>query len=251
MFDREKYILADLPIKKDILKLFSVRDNIIIFDIGGCEGEDSIRYSKLFPNSKIFVFEPLPSNQRLIKENLKRFNVKNVNLIQEALSDNISTEKFYVSSGSPNEMSSELNWDFGNKSSSLLPPDKLGELIPWLKFNDIIEVPTNTIKNFVHINKISNIDFIHMDVQGAELKVLNGANSFIRNIKAIWLEVSDLDLYKEQPKKNDIEIFMAEHNFTLLKTLSDGVNGDQLYINKKFFKLVKFLGFKKLIKTLK
>jgi FkbM family methyltransferase len=249
MFDREKYILTDLPIKKDIIKLFSVRNNIVILDIGGCEGEDSIRYSKLFPNSKIFVFEPLPSNQRLIKENLKRFNVKNVTLVPEALSDDRSLEKFYVSSGRPNEMSTNLNWDFGNKSSSLLPPDKLGDLIPWLKFNEIIEVPTNTINNFVQINNISNIDFIHMDVQGAELKVLKGAESFINNIKAIWLEVSDADLYKEQPKKNDIEIFMAEHNFILIKTLSDGVNGDQLYINKKYYKLMTFFGFKKIIKT--
>jgi FkbM family methyltransferase len=248
MYDREKYILSDSPIKNDLLKLFSFKDKLVIFDIGGCEGEDSIRYSRLFPNSKIFIFEPLPNNQKLIQENLKKFKVLNVALIPEALSDNKSVEKFHVSSGCPDEMNHNLNWDFGNKSSSLLAPDKIEDLIPWLKFKEVIEVPTNTLKNFVQFNNLSHIDFVHMDVQGAELKVLKGAQNIIKYIRVIWLEVSNDQLYKEQPQIVDVESFMHENEFIRIKTIFSGVNSDQLYINKKYFKLISFMGYTKFFK---
>lgn len=248
MYDRANYILSELPLKSDLLKLFSKKDKLTIFDIGGCEGEDSIRYSKLFPNASIYVFEPLPSNQKLIEENISMYKVENVKLIRQALSDTISLEKFYVSSGRPKDIDENVNWDFGNKSSSLLPPDKLEELIPWLKFQDTIEVSTNTIANLAEEYSINTIDFIHMDVQGAEMKVLKGAKDRIADIKAVWLEVSDSDLYKGQPKKRDVEVYMKENKFDLVKSEFDGVNGDQLYINKLHYKTLSFIGIKRYFK---
>lgn len=248
MYDREQYILSDLSLKEDLIKLFSKKEKLTIFDIGGCEGEDSIRYSRLFPNAEIFVFEPLPNNQKLIQENFSRFKADKVKLITEALSDIQSFEDFYVSSGRPENMHDDMNWNFGNKSSSLLPPEKLEDLIPWLKFKDVIKVTTNTLENFVNSYSITVIDFVHMDVQGAELKVLKGAGSFITNIKAIWLEVSNDELYKGQAKRNDIELFMRKKNFKLIKTVFDGVNGDQLYLNERYFKKVEFFGWKKYLK---
>ena len=123
-FDREEYILSQSPIKDDLLKLFNCKDHCLIMDIGACEGEESIRYSRLFPNASIYCFEPLPKNQKKIIENLKKYNVNNVRLIEVALSDEEGGCEFYVSSGHPEQEDKNLNWDFGNKSSSLLPPDK-------------------------------------------------------------------------------------------------------------------------------
>ena len=121
-FDRDSYINSNSPIRKFLLKFFPKNSEILIMDIGGCEGEESLRYSILFPNSSIFIFEPLPANQVLIEENIKKFNrVGSIKLIDKAVSDKDGFEQFYVSSGQPNT-AKKLNWDFGNKSSSLLRP---------------------------------------------------------------------------------------------------------------------------------
>lgn len=56
-----------------------------------------------------------------------------------------------------------------------------------------------------------------MDVQGAELMVLEGASDFISSIKVIWLEVSKVDLYQNQPLVEDVKKFMAINNFVLIK----------------------------------
>ena len=239
--NREQYILSKSPVSKLLLRLFSRTQKLIIFDIGGCEGEDSIRYSRTFPNSQIFVFEPLPSNQKLILENLKKYHSKNITLVPEALSDSRGVEEFYVSSGSPEGKKNDVSWDYGNKSSSLLPPDKHIEIHPWVKFEKTISVPTNTLNYFLFNKSILEIDFIHMDVQGVELKVLAGAESHLQNIKAIWLEVSNITLYKNQPRRIEVENFMKSNGFCLLKNAITGDSGDQMYINRKYFKLKSLL----------
>ena len=178
MFDRESYLKNESPVKKLLLKLFNKTDCLNIFDIGACEGEESIRYKKIFPLASMFLFEPLPKNQKLILENIKNNNLTSFNLIPVALSNNNGRTKFYTSSGCPNNIKKDLDWDFGNKSSSLLAP-QLENMPEWLNFNDVIEVQTMTFDFFIEDNQINKIDFVHMDVQGAELKVLEGAKNYI------------------------------------------------------------------------
>lgn len=60
MYDREKYLMTDSPIKKDLLKIYKKEQKLIILNIGSCEAKDSIWYSRIFPNSSIYCFEPLP-----------------------------------------------------------------------------------------------------------------------------------------------------------------------------------------------
>ncbi len=235
MYNRTAYIFSDSPLKKVLLKLFKKNDELIILDIGGCEGEDSVKYAKLFPQSSIFVFEPLPHNQQMILENIKNYKLNNIIMIPVAVTDESGMQEFYVSSGQPDNCEKDLDWDFGNKSSSLLPPDKHINIIPWLKFKEVINVPVIRLYDFLEEQHILTIDFIHLDVQGAELKVLQGAKDKIKNVKLIWLEVAEITLYKEQPIRKDIEKFMKNNNFCLIKSSMDGQFGDQLYLNKKYY----------------
>jgi FkbM family methyltransferase len=235
MSKRKDYILSEPYLKSQLLHFFSKENDLVILDIGGCEGEDSIKYSRLFPNAKVYVFEPLPANQDLIKENLNKYNIPNVTLMPFALSDNEGEFDFYVSSGKPDNVSDE-DWDYGNKSSSLLPPDKHKKIFPWVKFEKIIKVPTKTLDLILKKEKLSHVDFIHMDVQGSELKVLQGAGDALNKIKIIWMEVSNETLYENQPIRFEVEKFMFNKGFHLYKNAVEGVYGDQMYINLKYFK---------------
>lgn len=239
IYNRDNYILTDSPLKKDLLKLFKKNDKLTILDIGGCEGEESIRYSRIFPFSTIYTFEPLTENQKLIKENIIKYEVGNIELVPLALSDEEGFSQFYVSSGHPDDQPTDLDWDFGNKSSSLLPP-KNNNLASWLTFDKKINVETITLDSFFSQNKINEVDFVHMDVQGAELKVLEGAKDAVKNTKAIWLEVADIELYKNQPLRVDVENYMKKNDFQIVKSDVEGGFGDQFYINKKYFKIFSF-----------
>jgi hypothetical protein len=61
--------------------------------------------------------------------------------------------------------------------------------------------------------------------------VLKGAGTMLKNIRMIWMEVEAIELYKDQPLKNEVEEFMARNGFIKLKDTVDNISGDQLYIN--------------------
>jgi FkbM family methyltransferase len=154
-----KYLETQIGIETDLYRFLKEDENLVIFDIGCCEGEDSIRYSSLFKNSKIYAFEPLKKNYEKSLINFKNYNTTNVSISQEALSNSVGTTTFYVSSGHPDYLENTDEWDYGNKSSSLLPPKEVNQP-QWMAFNEEENIKTNTIDNFCKENGIEKIDFI-------------------------------------------------------------------------------------------
>lgn len=220
-----------------LVQLFNKKEDLTIFDIGACEGLSSIRYLSIFPESTAYAFEPIPNNFKTVQKNITKFKAKNLNAFQLGLSSKKGEATFYVSSGNPEGKTtpSDNSTSFGNKSSSLFKPGKTKEVHTWLKFNEEITIQTETLENFCTAHKIDAIDFIHMDVQGAELMVLQGANNMINNINAIWLEVEKIELYENQALKKDIEDFFNDKDFVCLLNKVNHIAGDQMWVKKSFF----------------
>ena len=237
LYDRKKAITNDqLQLQEELLSiLFKKDESITIFDIGACEGESSIRYSRLFPNANVFCFEPIPTNISLIEQNIETFGATSVRAIEICLSDSIGEAEFHVSSGKPDEFKNkEVDWEFGNKSSSLLPPDKTLETYKWLEFKKTIKVKTTRLDTFLSSRNITSVDFAHMDVQGAELMVLRGAGEKISSVKNLWLEVEAIPLYKGQPVKKDVEAFLGKLGYIKLIDTVDKVAGDQFWSQREW-----------------
>jgi FkbM family methyltransferase len=231
----EDYIRLPHPIQKELFSLFDQAEDLVIFDIGCCEAEDSVRYTILFENARVFAFEPLVANFELAKSNCQKFNKsEQISLFNLALSNAIGEADFYVSSGKP-DMYKDVDYDFGNKSSSLLAPHKVSEYHKWLTFNTTQKVKTDTLYHFCKERKIGIIDFIHIDVQGAEMLVLDGAAQILFHTRAIWIEVETVEFYKNQPLKTDIEKYLGKFGFEAIKVMVEGVAGDILFVNKKYF----------------
>jgi FkbM family methyltransferase len=233
--EREAYISAPLPIERELRRLFPRLDAKVVFDIGSCEGEDAIRYASLFPSATVYAFEPVPDNVRLIEANLAKHPQARIRVMPVALSDSEGRATLFVSSGQPPGAVAS-DWDFGNKSSSLLRPDRHLDVHPWVHFESMIEVKTETLEGVCGREGISDIDLVHLDVQGAELSVLKGAGSLLGRIGAIWMEVEAVPLYEGQPLKSDVERFMTRHGFRRVLDTVDSVSGDQLYVNPRLLR---------------
>ena len=204
----------------------------VIFDIGACEGEDSIRYARRFPGGRVFSFEPLPANQELIRLNFARYRVPNAELVPLALSDRAGPAAFHVSAGRPQQEFAGSDWNYGNKSSSLLAPASDAPMHGWIEFPEQIEVPCETLDAFCAGRGIDRIEFIHMDVQGAEGLVLAGAARMLTRTGAIWLEVAGAELYCGQKLRREIGRLLVGQGFWLAVEEMRGVEGDQLYVRR-------------------
>lgn len=65
------------------------------------------------------------------------------------------------------------------------------------------------------IPEIGSIDFLKMDVQGAELDVLRGGRRALASAVTIHLEVEFAPMYKDQPLFGDVDADLREHGFAL------------------------------------
>ncbi len=67
------------------------------------------------------------------------------------------------------------------------------------------------------IEECPQADFIKLDVQGAELLVLENALQKISNAVVIETEVEFVEIYRNQPLFGDIQRFMRDQGFVLHK----------------------------------
>ncbi|MGF1489965.1 MAG: FkbM family methyltransferase [Prochloraceae cyanobacterium] len=102
---------------------------------------------------------------------------------------------------------------------SLYPPnnafvDRLSLLNNALQLSTTVEIETTTLDNFVTEENVK-IDFLFIDVQGAELDVIKGGNQMLENVLGLRLEVEFAPLYLGQPLFSDIDPYLRNHNFYL------------------------------------
>lgn len=227
-YPRVSFADMSAPHESLLRRLFADHGAHIIFDIGACSGAEGIHYARMLHNAELHAFEPVPANYATVLKNLSQHPELNAEAHCVALSDSVGTAKLNLSSAE-GEMKRH-----GNKSSSLLEPDRTIEVFPWLKFKDHIEVQTRTLDDFCSERSVVTIDLIHMDVQGAELMVLRGASRMMEHIKTIWMEVERVPLYKDQPLKDEVESFMASNGFELVLSTVGPTAGDQFWVNCTF-----------------
>jgi FkbM family methyltransferase len=232
----DAYLARPSPVQPYLRRLLARRAAPVLFDVGSCEGEDAIRYGRLFPRARIIAFEPLPANQELIRANFSAYGAANAELVPCALSDRPGPAAFHVSAGRPAELFSGENWNYGNKSSSLLPPAAAAPMHGFLTFPERITVACETLDRFCAARGLAAVDFVHLDVQGAEGLVLAGATAMLPKIRAIWLEVANEELYRGQKLRPEIEMQMRAAGFTLAHEDNRGSEGDQLYVNGRFLR---------------
>ena len=105
--------------------------------------------------------------------------------------------------------------------SSLYPPNPLflsrfvgGELSMQVVLEETIE--TTTLDNFCHEEGISSIDFLQIDTQGAELRILQGSENLLKNLLFLKVEVEFASLYENQPLFSDVDLYLRDKGFSLL-----------------------------------
>jgi len=79
-----------------------------------------------------------------------------------------------------------------------------------------IEIETTTLDAVCEAENINSVDFLQIDVQGADLQVLEGANRLLEhNVLAIQIEVEFSHLYANQPLFSDVDSFLRKQGFSL------------------------------------
>lgn len=180
--------------------------NQTVFDIGANCGEWSQFALKTQPSINIYAFEPVPPVFERLKNTLGQN--KNVKLFNHAISDKIGLALFHYYPEADG-----LSGFFYREVLRGDHPDPL-----------ILEVPEKTLDTFCLENNISFIDFIKIDTEGAEWKVLTGAKELIKNhqIKAIQFEYGGCYVDAKTTLKS-VMAYLGENGYVLFRIMPKGL----------------------------
>jgi FkbM family methyltransferase len=171
--------------------------NIEVFVEIGCNiGEDTKKFRQMHQNARIMCFEPDPRNLRKLNEN----GVKEIaEVYPYAVSNSVGSTVFHLSTGDvgtvdPNNDFINMDWSL---SSSLKKPTGHLRYHRWITFPNSVNVETVTLDTFNPL-KDTKIDFMWVDVQGAEDLVFSGAKDTLKRTRYVYTEYSNVELYENQ-----------------------------------------------------
>jgi len=163
----------------------------------GCNmGEDTRKFREMHPNARIVCFEPDPRNITILDRNGVRTIAE---VYPYAVSDKNGVMAFHLSTGDvrtvdPNNDFINIDWSL---SSSLKKPTGHLDLHKWITFPNSVDVQTIRLDDFEPL-KNTIIDFMWVDVQGAEDLVFSGAKDTLSRTRYVYTEYSNVELYENQ-----------------------------------------------------
>ena len=155
-------------------------------------GVFTVILSRLAPQAKIFAFEPNPATASALRANLKRNDVENATIIESAVGSEDRTIRFTNTSDPA--------------TNRIVQSDASG-----------IEVPICTLDTFCRNNGIDRVDFLKIDVEGAEPMVLTGARGLFnrRAIASGMIEICPGNLKQFKYSTTDLSAFFVQAGYDL------------------------------------
>ncbi len=152
----------ELPTVRFIRRL--IHNNAVCFDVGAQIGYLTLVMASANPTCKVYSFEPESANAERFLRNVQLNNLQNVTLIRKAISDHPHMIKLFLSA----------DHNSGTHSTVASDPN-VGTAF--------IEVPATTIDEQVKELQVHAIDLIKLDIEGAELEAIQGAQTVLTTLR--------------------------------------------------------------------
>jgi FkbM family methyltransferase len=166
-----------------------------VVDVGANIGYFTLLMAnRVGPQGKVIAFEPLAENFRILKENIKLNG--HTNVVAENCALMSRTERIELRSATPGAITWVASVRIDEKSAV-----------------ESQSVEAVTLDEYVELNGIAKIDFLKIDVEGAEASVLEGATNVLeRDRPTLLIEMHELDRFKDQ---HPAILKLRDHNYQL------------------------------------
>ncbi|MBM3229371.1 FkbM family methyltransferase [Candidatus Parvarchaeota archaeon] len=176
-------------------KFYKLREGDIVFDCGGFHGMYSIYASKQVGSSgKVYCFEPDSQSLKVIEKNINGNGITNVKVVKKGIWDKTAKlpwSNTIISSIDPN--AATLGGTGGGQGASANTAEG---------YIDVVSIP-----EFCLQEGIEKIDFIKMDIEGAEIEVLQSLADYLRQHK-VNLAIASYHIRDGAKTSNAIEKMM-------------------------------------------
>ena len=183
-----------------------------VIDIGANVGEFTAIFAELFPDARVYAFEPLPDCYEELKKVAKQYQGR-VKAFNIALGTQVGSFEFNRSSWAP--------------ASSFRKMSKLHKnSYPHSAESETVTVDIKTLdKVFENIDLKKNT-LIKMDVQGFEDEVIKGGLEVIKKAKVLVIECSLQTTYEAEPMFDGIYKLLHPMGFEYRGSLKQSIRKD-------------------------
>lgn len=169
-------------------------------DVGANIGQFSLLLFSINSSIIVHAFEPIPSC--FYKLNHLSRHMKNLTCHNVALGSCHTAKKFYIASSV-------------DSSSFFEPTSSQTAIFGTVLANKCMFVQQTSLNHFLHAATFRR-GFLKIDVQGYELNVLRGCDNLVNFFEYIYVELSFIELYKEQPLFSEVHNFLEECGYQLV-----------------------------------
>ncbi len=163
-----------------------------VIDVGAAYGEFTLKCETVFPDAKYILIEPL--------EEFKPF----LNVVIETISNGEYIP--VAATAKRGKITINIHPDLVGSSIYLESEDSSVNGVPRI-------VPAITLDSLINRKRIEPPYLMKIDVQGAELDILLGAEEILRNTEYVLLEVSFFEFFRDGPLFYDVMTFMKSRGF--------------------------------------
>ncbi len=207
------------------LKKYVKNPNLII-DIGFNKGQFSSLALEYWPKVSLIAFDPHPFACKKASSKLKKSYKDYFEFRNKGISRN-------------HKNSLKLNLANKSDNSSFLYPTNLNnKLFKETKIEGEYLCKVNAIEDEINPKEFKSNWLIKIDVQGSEMDVLKSfSEEQYTKIKWIYIEVTDLLLYKKQASSQKLKDFLLLKDFKLIKSFNNNyLDGKLIYADFLFEK---------------
>jgi len=180
----------------DLARVLAGRDVRSIIDGGAAKGTETTRLTELFPQATVYAFEPHPKAHAALQE---RFHGSNrVKLFPVAISNSPGT--------------ADLHLNAKPTQTSLLTA-----VDPKMVTVGSTKVEVTTISRLIEQGAVQQPQIVKLDLQGSELRALQGVGNYMREVLAVLVEVSFRARYADSCLYHDVAGELAKHDLRLYR----------------------------------
>lgn len=193
-----------------------IKEDFVILDIGANIGVFSVFCANLARNGIIYAFEPVSEAYKILEKNISFY--KNIKPINKGLGEKREKKEIFIRS-----------WVLGYSTIDLDEIERRKE-----SFNKSEEIELISLDEFVATNSFFKIDFIKIDVEGYEIKVLKGGVNTLKKFKPIVA----ISLHQRRFAEI-IKDFVQRYFLDIYEIISSSKNSNDIFLFPKNEKMAR------------
>ncbi len=180
----------------------------VICEVGSRDAADGLELLRALQGSHLHLFEANPDTVPICEEAIWNSGLgEKVTLTPQAVSDSVGTVKFYPVDPERSEQKDQgfssmfqVSGEYTKRRKSIVQKE--------------IEVESTTLDRY--FQEKPKPEVLWIDVEGAELLVLNGAEEVLKSVRVLQLEVGFRAMHQGRPLFWELDKWLGKRGFQLL-----------------------------------